>query len=160
MLAVRVKSQDGSTESTYLVTVHRVSNIASLAALSCTGGALVPVVGVAGAYSVSVPASTDRVSVTCPASSALAQRSYAFTPGAASVDLSILRWKALSASFIPDSDLPLPEGDSVLVIRVVAEDRATASHTTIRMHRRSAEARLASRSPPGAWRPCWPSIPT
>ena len=116
---VTVTSEEGNTQ-TYTVTVHRISNDASLKSLAVTGGTLSPAFAAnIFNYTVSVPNATASVTLAAGANYALAS-----VTGAG--------LKTLDAA------------DSAFPVTVRAEDGLTARTYTVTVHRKSIDATLKS----------------
>ncbi|MEI7910890.1 MAG: cadherin-like beta sandwich domain-containing protein [Verrucomicrobiota bacterium] len=128
-ITVLVTAQDGTTASTYTVTVNRISTVSTLSGLVLSSGTLSPAFSTGTlAYAASVPNATSSATVTPTVSDATATvkvNGTTVTSGSAS------------------SAIPLVVGNNTLTVLVTAQDGTTTSTYTITVNRTSTVSSLS-----------------
>ena len=129
-ITVVVTAQDGTTTSTYTVTVTRISTVSTLAGLALSAGTLSPAFATGGlTYTASVPNATTSITV---------------TPTVTDATATIKVNGSTSASGAASTSIPLVVGPNVITVAATAQDGTTKSTYTVTVNRISTVSTLSS----------------
>lgn len=136
LLSIQVVAQDG-TFNTYTIAVHRLSNDATLAALTTSASQAISPTFLSGttSYTVSVPASLSTINIEPTFSYALATFTLV-------VNGNTIQW-SVSASQSLDA-CSLNTGDNPIQLQVTSEDGSAQITYTITVHRYSSNSLLGA----------------